>query len=265
VKLLLQCHSDELNGEVSFVENQKWIIKEFRELARLQFPAIDMTEIDSTLSSILWKVNICKFHIEEYQRIMNQSVNSNIHPYVYAVGKILESSAGTEAGKEFWATRFISEAHIIAYAHSLHSLADIYAHLLVFSIDLKSKFKNPRRINFSSVCKEIKNENHSSIIVDKMENLQFSEEFKYLNAFINITKHRSLVPVNYSLNFIEERYGLKFNDFKYDGDEFQPKWAEEFTGVEFEKLLNMFQKIGIELNEYLKTQYKNIQKRSNNN
>lgn len=234
------------------MEEKNWFINEFRELTKIHFSTNDLIDVDSTLLSITWKVNMCKFHIEEYQKVMNRTANVNVPPIVDVVGKILKRSTDSETMKEFWESIFISEAHIIAYAQSLHSLADIYAHLIVCVMDLRSKFKNPKHISLLSVYKVISNQNNAKVIVEKIEHLQQSIEFKYLNAFVNTTKHRSLVPVNYSVNFNEENFGLKFKEFKYDQNEFLSKWANEFTGIEFKKTLGMFIEIGIEMNEYLK-------------
>jgi hypothetical protein len=236
------------------MQKSSWNITEFRGLIKNHLSQDKIEKLNSSLKAIIWKINICKYHVEEYRETMKQTFSDDLPPVVQAVGKVLHQAARTTEGKLFDEACFKAEAHIISFAQSLHSIADILAHVLLYSFKLDSSIKNERDINLYKVCDMLKRGDIEPRMVEKLENCQFSNEFRYLNGFVNVAKHRSLVPSNYSVDFFKEQYDIQIQGFDYNEKNYPIKWAHDFTARDFEQLLHLIQQISITLNEHLRNE-----------
>jgi len=127
--------------------------------------------------------------------------------------------------------------HVLSYAQSMHSVADILLNLILLAAGFDEKFifgekditgeyiqKDEKIIDIS---KELENKRGSKIInnvdglVKEIKSLIESPEFKYLNAFTNTIKHRQLLVPSWSRfvvsneREIEETPDLKMPGFHY--------------------------------------------------
>jgi hypothetical protein len=210
------------------------------------------------INSFVWKFFIAKYHSEELKDLIIKEIpQSSSKEYVEIVKLILESATGTEKGKQFNVAIFKAEAHLIAFAQSIHSLADIFAQIIYTSLNLDAKLKKPIQLKLRTISKineSISNLSEYRKLHSELNCFLKSDQFKYINAYVNTTKHRSLIPVNYSVSFIESIkpiHGLKIAKFTYNDYSFEPKFSNELieeTLVYFEKSYNS---ILAELNNFL--------------
>lgn len=231
-----------------------WNIREFRKLVEKRLSSAEFEEIKSPLGSIPWKYFICQYHIEEYKKILKEPFTGDINnQLVQAVGKVIKQSAGTDEGNQFSVANFKAEAHVIAFAQSLHSTSDIFAKVLCISLDLDSCFiqgKKSKTHRYLKNVQEVMKKNNIATEVSKsIDIFMESKEFKYLRDYVNMTKHQSLISSEYSIQLQEKCHGMRLSPFKG----WPYKWADDFTGEDFERLSNMFGAIGCALNKYIES------------
>src|SRR6266540_1693394 len=120
----------------------KWNIGEFYQLVQRKLPSPSVSSLEPPLRSIPWKFALCRYHIDEVNRILSETFTRPIEEqFMEAIGKLLMAATGTDEGHEFIEARFRAEAHVIACAQSLHSTADILAQVLCISLNLDGLFK----------------------------------------------------------------------------------------------------------------------------
>jgi hypothetical protein len=204
------------------------------------------------VNSIPWKFALSRFHVAEFKRIQGEVFSLPEDQRIFeAVGKLLMRAAGTPEGRSFAETCFRSEAHLIAYAQALHSTADIMAKVLCKSLHLDALFGARERRYLHSVVDRMRSRPELDPIRAAAQTYLDSPEFRYLRAYVNTTKHQSLVPTGYVVAFDEERHDLKIGAFSDGGDTWPEKWAGDFIGPELEHLSRLFGEIGCKLNNHL--------------
>ena len=78
--------------------------------------------------------------------------------------------------------------------------------------------------------------------------LQSSDEYLYINAFVNTMKHRNLVRFGSKISFIDDEAGVYFEKFEYNGSSFESLWAEQVLEKTI-SVKNSLIKAGVLLNE----------------
>lgn len=155
---------------------------------------------------------------------------------------------------EFQKARFKAEAHITACVHSMHSLADIIGQTIYLglgmNLDPALAFKKERQITVLNVAGKIP----PGPLAELVQELLNSKDFRYLAAMNNHSKHRSVVPVGFGLDFTgedEEPSGLRFNAFRYDGQDYGARWVRPTLVAEYDRQERLLHAIGNALNEEL--------------
>ncbi len=158
-----------------------------------------------------------------------------------------------EDGDFEWA-RFQAAAHITACVHAMHSLADVIGQTLYLgmgmNLDPTLTFKEERRVRIGSVGDRLL----PGLLANQVSALVKHQDFVYLAAMNNHSKHRSVVPVGFSVDFTgedEESHGLKFNAFQYDGKSYTARWVRSTLIAEYQRQETLLHDIGNELNSEL--------------
>lgn len=238
------------------MEKRDWDIAKFRELAKDRLAPSKFKEIVLPLISIPWKVSICHYHREEYHRLSKEPLTvEKLHPKVEMVGKILHQAAKTSAGKRISIELFMAEAHMIAFAQSLHSTADILAHIIFYCLGLEQYSFPKEKISLYNIQKWMEEKNFSSKILDPIKTLKDAEEYKYLSAYVNTTKHKSLILSNLKVNFseTEKQHGLSISEFIYKEHLYLQRWADDFIDIDFKRLSDLLIEIGCSIDEYMRS------------
>jgi hypothetical protein len=128
-------------------------------------------------------------------------------------------------------------------------MADILSQIIYLGLNLDKKSSIPqKKRSFSNVKKALKTLSQSTKLYSEMNDFSKSEKFKYLSAYVNTTKHRSLIPTTYSVSFIEPTHGLKITEFKYNNHTYKAKWSKEFIGTDRKFIEEALVNIGNEIN-----------------
>ena len=123
------------------------------------------------------------------------------------------------------------------------------------SLNLERLFKPTAPRYLQTVVDRMKQHAIAPSVVGAANHFLQSDEFRYLKAYVNTTKHISLIWSGYSIHVVpgEEQHGLKINAFSYRTENWPQKWLTDFIGTDFERLSNMFGAIGIELTDFIRT------------
>ncbi len=138
-----------------------------------------------------------------------------------------------------------AQANIQAAIYNARSLYDILSCLIniVFlqgEIDVWS-------CNIGRVSKKL----DKSPMKSHIESTLNGKEYLYVNGFVNTIKHRDLVVLSSSVDFVSEKTGIRFDTFKYKGEVFPSLWAiEALSYVHYIKneIINIFMSLIKELN-----------------
>lgn len=210
--------------------------------------------LEPIINSFVWKFFIANYHATESKNIILKLISkSSKKGYVEIAKLIFEGAAGTDKGKQFGIAVFKAEANMIAYAQSIHSLADIYSQIIYVSLNLDKKLEKPipqMHRSIIKINKAISNIPEFTKLHSELNCFLTSNQFEYLNAYVNTTKHRSLIPVKYSVFFekkIEPTHCFEIERFNYNGSTYKSKYSKEFIEADLIFLEEAFSNIQGEL------------------
>jgi len=240
-----------------------WSQKDFLNLVGKNFGSGQVEKTKIYTNSFNKKLAFARFHAEEIRRIYEEFLTKNkISKIPLITHKILLSASDPIINRDFYETIFMIEANIIAYAQAFHSLADILSHIIFYGLEIENyncSF-NKDSISIKKVSDFINGYLYGDLITNQVEKLFHCNEFKYLEGFVNTTKHRSLVETKHSIEFTDpQKYGVKIYPFNYNVNKFQKKWSEDFITIDFKIILDRLINIGNSINNCLE---KNLSSKS---
>lgn len=164
---------------------------------------------------------------------------------------------GSEEGSTDFNT-FIRKvgAHLVACIQSIHTLPDILAHAIYYSlaINLTEKPIKERGITASSVAKrlsEISDAKHVRLLLIEIST---GGAFPHLSALANHSKHRSIILPSMNEDWTglrEERHVVMLSAFEYDDTSYGAVSAKEFLIAESGRCFKLVIQVGHALNAVL--------------
>lgn len=229
-----------------------WNMKALVDFVEKDQGTVEGSIAAETLVSLMWKLNIVRYHSDKSKEAISDL--KEIDP-TEIVGLIFEQASGSEKGRDFFKMQFSSEANLIACAQSLHSMADILGQVIYLALNLDRALPKPinqRRRYLGVINMEMKKADIATNLTAKVEKFLCSNEFRFVSDYVNVTKHRSLVPAAYSVSFTERSlHGLKMSAFKYEDREYEARWSNELLDRDVKVILEMIIEIGEEINNFL--------------
>jgi hypothetical protein len=201
-----------------------WELKELEDAVRNTHGARYGEAIREPLQSFSWKSDMAYFHAHEAEQIIKDAVavtpginNHDREPLAFAKAVTFSAMPG-EDGQLLRLAKFKAEAHIIASAQALHSLCDIVCHVVYWSYQLDTVPKAPKlnKLNPHSILKVLNTLPQYATTASLIQDVIDSPEFEYLVAYVNTTKHKSLISTSMSASFgSEDRGGMRIKSFSY--------------------------------------------------
>ena len=147
-------------------------------------------------------------------------------------------------------------AHGLACLHCLHSITDILAHAIYFSLglNLEPKPLSERGISLESVTTKLRLDTKFLSILNRLENYTQSAAYKHLAAASNLSKHRSVVSSSLNEDWSgssAERHSLQFVAFNYLGAQFPARTIQAVLQPVFENVGAVIVDTGNEFNTLL--------------
>ncbi len=244
----------------------RWEMKQLEDAVRLQHGDAVADSLHIPTESIAWKIDMGYYHACESVRVLKEAIydseviSENDHESIAGAKAIILSATGDPRATPLNAARFHAEAHTIAAAQSLHSTADIMASVVFWALNFPQRANAPdeHHLYLYKVRGHLQNEPNCTDIHDAIDALLNLHQFKYLTAYVNTTKHRSLVQVQYTahLNPTDNpRQGLRIKAFQYrkgqdNIESYDELWAEDFLFSEAQHVRNGILTIGKALNAF---------------
>lgn len=216
---------------------QEWDIGPLLELSRSKLSWENYCKLRDCIQAIWWKLEIAEYHIDESDSAIPRSLPETQDKAQAAGVMVLRHMSGDPGAEIFGHAQFLSEAHAIAAAQALHSIADISAALVYLALQLDQGAMRLPEYKWSvwSVIRAMEASGVLPDLITLMKDAANSESYRYLRAYVNTTKHVSLVDRNFTLGIAgpdQNRFGLHLAHFTYvdaRGTEQWPgRWLEDF-------------------------------------
>ncbi len=183
-------------------------------------PKNDIQTLSTYLNSVYWKLGLADYHVSKALSAI-PSVIPNDEPNkgsaASAIHMALMRGHHDEEVDRMEIAMLETEAHGIAAAQALDSVPDILSQALYLALrlDLKKPMLEGLR-TVQSVTQALEDAALNSVSTGLKE-LVNSETFEYLRAFVNTTKHRSLIDNLFHRSLVDsEDYGLTICAFRYE-------------------------------------------------
>ena len=150
-------------------------------------------------------------------------------------------------------------AHVTACVQSLHAMADIFAHAIYYTLgyNLKPSPLSERNININSVLRVLQQTQEHQSLLQEMALLVSGDDYTYLDALSNHSKHRSLIRTGLWANMTGKKlepYTLEFQEFIYDKKPYPRRSILPFLQSEFDRQSSRIFEAGNVLNLALKSE-----------
>lgn len=147
-------------------------------------------------------------------------------------------------------------AHAVACLQSLHAMADILSHAIYFSLGMNigTGALSETKISFWAVKERLKIKGGFESTVAAIETLIQSDDYQYLNAAVNLSKHRRVVvPYLPPVWDDSEREApeFSFKQFTYVEKEYEPRTIRNAVVPIYEGLTKLVIEVGNEINAHL--------------
>ena len=177
----------------------------------------DLQTLSTYLNSVHWKLEIAAYHVSEALASIPRVLPKDEPNRQAAFRLHWAMMSGHDEGRAMGTAQRETEAHAIAAAQAIHSVADILAQALYLAFRLDTI--KPMRASERTVNSVLRALREASIIsVSRgVEKLLSSEMFKYLRAFANTTKHRTLIKYAFQWSVVNsDDFGLAISAFRYE-------------------------------------------------
>ncbi|MFC6671123.1 hypothetical protein [Marinobacterium aestuariivivens] len=122
---------------------------------------------------------------------------------------------------DYYLAKLASEAHILGIIHTTRAVFDVFA-FLVNGVLLNGAIPK-NKCDIRAVVKVLQ----PSPLKSELKTLIESYWFKYISAFINISKHRMLVKHSFHVGFQDSYTGIRVGAFDYNNQQYPRYKANE--------------------------------------
>lgn len=244
----------DVNSETEDKKNPAWNVGLTGELVTAVFGAGQWKKAHPSVRSMTDRPEFCRYHYHEALDMMSAYIES----------KLKETGLWGvyEDYDEFSYLMLKIRANITAFVQSLHAVADTCSHMLYYTLAL-DRLQTPlkeRDIYANKVFKLLEQRRNDGYPeYDKLcklfREMTTADDYKYLNALTNTSKHRSIVRSELNEDATgrrEEKWILFLESFWYAGEFFEKTNAREFMRKEHDRIQHLTVNIGVELNHVLK-------------
>jgi hypothetical protein len=230
-----------------------WNIEETRQLVRTLYGEEQLALARPSLHSMIERRDHANIHWHNTRNLLNGFARQAKTRPLFAVAL---GADGDKSRDRYYVNLTKAQAYVIALVQSLHSIPDICAHAIYYSLRLDqgpTRIKDERFINASNVKAKVTAADLGDLR-GLFSSLFEEGEFKHLAAISNRSKHRSVVQpsLNEDYTGTKDRVRLEFPAFTHGGDNFDPVPVRDFTEREYNRSARLIVDIGNSLNDVLR-------------
>jgi hypothetical protein len=221
-----------------------WKLNELRHLIEEQHGADHLQKAIPHIDSVDWKIRAASYHSYTASNAF-ATVFKEKEPHPSAVAKMMLTN-GEEAA-DFHEARLIYEANVIACAQAMHSVSDIISHVILDSLAIRDV--DDENLDLKTIQRLLPESSLKNRVVRTLG----LDYFRYLQDFVNTSKHVRLVGSQYTVDLtgVEKvPHGVKFRQFECKGRLHKEKWGETFL-KEMKQLSIEYVHLGCALNDYM--------------
>jgi hypothetical protein len=226
-----------------------WDLRQLREDVQRAFGQLQRDAICPCLDTVVERRFSARFHFSEARDMLDAAlVGSRKMDLVARVIGGYDAEHGP-----FEEVRRRAAAHINACVHAMHSLPDVLGQVIYLSLGMNRDPATELQERYTTIY-AVRDKLPSGKLRNLVQQLVGHEDFVYLTVLNNMSKHRSIVPLPYSVDMTgedPEGHGLKFSDFLYDGTHFDARWVRPFLVAEYQRQEALVLEIGLALNAEL--------------
>ena len=211
----------------------KWKLEALKEHIREKHK--NSTALVEFVDSVVRTIEIYKYHECEVYPYLNNEPNIDL----FELFKELATNNHKRLEHEKETIKI--QAHIQAAFHNCRSMYDLFAQLLN-GVLLSNKYPI-YKCNINNVCADLTDSKLKLDLIDVLN----SENYIYVNSFINTIKHRNLLRFPHTIDFVESKSAIKITQFDFNGRHFDERWGLEALICTYE-LTNQLIELGKQLN-----------------
>lgn len=229
-----------------------WNLQEAKELIRARYSAEQYELARQSLGSTVDRLEYARFHYREAKALLDTQV-SGLHKSKRLPELMWGFTQGAEQD-EFQQCLTKIAAHVTACVQNLHSLADIFAHAIYYSLgyNLLPGALEESRVDIGSVRRKLALCPEHAAMADALNELASHNDFLYLKGLVNHSKHRSLIRPTLWMDMTGQNpdpYALRFQKFSYKkGENYPQREIRPYLESEFDRLSLLVIETGIALN-----------------
>lgn len=190
-----------------------WDLKALREFVKINKESVQLhlERIDSVSRAI---------EIFEYHKQLAKDSVDKVEPKntLNAIELVLTPR---EKSAYYRTQKLVIQANTQACIHYARSIHDLFAQLTNGLL-----LKKPLGVHDCDI-KKLREKLEASQLKNLIDTLLESQDFAYVEAFVNTMKHRNLIQFGAFISFETGLSGVRFKEFKYSGKTFKPLWAEQ--------------------------------------
>lgn len=229
----------------------QWSLKALKDNISILYGDEQIKLVSPSLDSIFENQEFARYHYSELNRLVKEHMEGldGAHDYV---DLILTNDNDIRNSEYDYGISY--KANIMALVRNLHSINDLLAHTIYFSLGLnliKKTHINPRCLNLYQVKEKLKHIKSAAGLIIDLERMMSHEDSKYLNSLVNHSKHRANIApkLTYELNNSGAGiYKFLFQEFEYDDITYEAKLADPFLNSMYDRQSQLIIEIGNKIN-----------------
>ena len=229
----------------------EWNLNELRKEVTRSQGKVASFKLSSFLNSICERQEFARYHFHEARDSLSQYMDDSIPEM--ELFRLAFSGKG-ETREDFSERKFKARANVLACVQSTHAVSDILAHAIYYALNLDCA-KTERDITIASVIRWLQTRSEYTVLCGLLNELVSHDDYGYMCALANHSKHRSIVSLGLNFNFRKagnEMKELVFPDFSYGGKQYSKRMVFEFLESECDRQNRSIVSIGNVINALAK-------------
>jgi hypothetical protein len=232
---------------------EEWNFQSFLDKVRHLYGSHQRDLLQPCLSSITIKTDYIRYHYEEINKLEKRLLGGKptTEKRLLKAGWFFTKDARKELIK------IDMRANVQAIVFNLHSLGDVIAHIIYYSLGMNrdnSTYLNEDKISLSTVKDKLKNVQPNGVL-ELILNLMKNPHYEYLAGLCNVSKHRSIVRSGYVCHIKDGWTEFAFEHFEYKGHRYETRPCNAFFKEAFNFILEVFFKISHQLEKVVSDQF----------
>ena len=224
-----------------------WDLNVLRQAIEQLYGPEHLAKLSPCLNSIVERQEFSRFYYHESKVALEKILHDKTDQ---ASLLRLVLPFDSEEREMFEDCKFIARAHILSCIQNMHSMSDILGHVVYYSLNI-DKAKQESDISLKSVIDWVNGDCELDFIKVTLDEFTKHNDYKYLSALVNHSKHRSIIEPYFNVNLLKkgrDMQEIRFRGFTFNRIEYPSRIVHEFLESEFDRESILVIKIGNEVN-----------------